>query len=97
MGAPMRGQAARAWLLEMSLKHDPQPDNTLVMGTKVKRLKEIIDVEQGRRRRWVAEKIGLTPATFRQVMAGYHDLSKERAQKLADLLGVKLSEIWNEK
>ena len=66
------------------------------MRTKLSKLKQIIDVDQGRKRSWVAEKVGLTPATFKQVMHGTHDLSKERAQAIAKLLKVKLSDIWSE-
>lgn len=64
---------------------------------KLKRLKEIIDIEQGRKRTWVAEKSGLTASSFRQVIAGNNPVSKERAKKIAEILDVPLSQIWNEK
>jgi hypothetical protein len=63
---------------------------------KLKRLKKIIDVEQGRKRTWVAKQIGMKVSSFRQVIAGINNLSKEKAVKLSEILKIDLSEIWKE-
>jgi plasmid maintenance system antidote protein VapI len=58
--------------------------------------KRIIDVEQGRIRRWVANKINITPESLGKALHGRCRIGRDTALRLADLLSVPKETLWND-
>lgn len=59
------------------------------------RAKQLI-VEKGYRRRWVATQIGLVHGSLNQYLIGARRPGRETVARLAELLGVDVSELFAE-
>jgi len=44
--------------------------------------------EQGRKRRWLAERIGVTESWLSHVLAGRHTVDRDQGERIAGILGV---------
>ena len=44
--------------------------------------------EQGRKRRWLADRIGVSESWSSHVMAGRHTLDRDQGERIAAILGV---------
>ena len=50
--------------------------------------------EKGRRSDWVADQVGLHPSALSHVARGRRSIDAERAEAIANVLGVEISEIF---
>lgn len=50
-------------------------------------LKAVLD-EQGRKRRWLAERIGVSESSISHVLAGRDTVDREQGERIAGILGV---------
>jgi DNA-binding transcriptional regulator YdaS (Cro superfamily) len=50
--------------------------------------------ETGRRSDWVSEQVGLHPSAMSHIARGRRSIDAERAQAIADVLGVELTNIF---
>jgi putative transcriptional regulator len=50
--------------------------------------------ERGLKRKWIAEKVGVTPKQISNWVTGYSYPTVEKAFKLANLLGVKVDDLY---
>jgi transcriptional regulator with XRE-family HTH domain len=50
-------------------------------------LKAVLD-EQGRKRRWLAERIGVSESSISHVLAGRDTVDREQGERVAGILGV---------
>ena len=83
-------------LLQIEPEAANQSVNERKAMIKVDSLRDLIDNVRGLKRKWVAEKIGVTEGMFKQVMTGRSQIGKDKAKVLAKLLGVKLADIWSD-
>jgi transcriptional regulator with XRE-family HTH domain len=44
--------------------------------------------EQGRKRRWLAERIGVSESLISKLLAGKHTIDQEQGERIASALGV---------
>lgn len=60
---------------------------------KNERLQEVIN-KNGLKQNWIAEKTGIDAATFSKILNGIHNPSLEQVQKIAEVLGVDVNDIF---
>ncbi len=57
-------------------------------------IKTVLD-QQGRRQDWLANQVGVSPATVNRWMKGTRTVDIERARRIAVILGVPFYLLWN--